>query len=216
MTKPTNNEITAARRLVNRTFRVDDAELACEAATFQALDYFLSIPKGLRRAAHWRQMTLAQKRNIITLKLLRDFGDTTTGEINEWVAKCDAEWGNAPTPVEVETAATLDEMVDRLTIQECNAIMAGRRAYAKTQASERGAAERAREMFQTGVRAEELSDGSWSVASATDPRLAYHLDLDGNCTCRAAQNDLMCKHRALVVATKIATINAFWTYVRAA
>lgn len=214
--KPTNNQLTQAERVVNRTYSVDDARLSCEAAKFAALDYFLSIPKGPRRAAHWRQMTNEQKRNVVTLKLIRDFGDTSTAEIADWVARCDAEWGAAPTPVEAETAAVLDEMVDRLEIQECNARIAGRRAYAKTQASERGAAQRAREMFQAGIRAEQMSDGSWSVASATESGAAYHVDLDGRCSCKAGQNDLMCKHRALVVATKIAMVNTFWTYVEAA
>jgi hypothetical protein len=214
--KPTNNEITAARRLVATSLQTDAARLACQAASYEALDYFLSIPKGERRAAHWRQMTTAQKQNVIMLKLLRDFGDTTTGEIADWVARCDAEWGAEPTPVEAATIEALDDLVNRLGVQEYTAASAGRLADAKTHASERGAAERAREMYRAGVRAEQVRDGSWSVASATNVALVYRLDLDGRCSCKAGQNDLMCKHRALVVATKIAMVNAFWTYARAA
>lgn len=190
MTKPTNNQLTAAERLVDSAFQTADAENRMQAAQAQVLATYLAHPEG-RRAPLWRQMTDAQRRLLVTQMLIAKYGDTTEEEISGWVKRTNLRWGSEPTQSEVVTLEVLDEMVN--TSDERSG-----KAYLK-----------ARELFQAGVRPIPIV-GGWNVPSASEAGSWYAVSHGGSCGCLGAYHGRRCWHSAMVACVDIAADRLNW------
>lgn len=179
MTKPTNNQLTRAERLVDRTFQTADAAERTAAAQAAVLDTYLALPEG-RRAPLWRQMTDAQRRLVVAQQLVAKYDDWSEASVSYWVERTNARWGSEPTVTEVVTLEVLDEM--EVTSP---------------------AAARAKVQFQAGVRPVAIV-GGWQVPSATSPSEWYTVDRSGRCDCLGAFHGRHCWHASICVATEMA------------
>ena len=196
MTKPTNNQLTAAERLVDRTFGTSDAECRMQVAESDVLATYLALPEG-QRAPLWRQMTDAQRRRLVSQQLIAKHGDTTEEEISGWVDRTNKRWGSEPTQTEVATLEACQDLARQ-------AVFAGDPKQADAYL-------RAHAHYQNCLRPVPI-EGGWHVPSATNPG-EWHMVLRSReygdppqpgCDCPGAMHGRKCWHVALVAAIETA------------
>lgn len=204
---------TSFQRTVDAAYDIEGSRVRCEIARNQGaterLDAFLALAPEARAAA-WRLMDDAQRRELVTFQGVRQGKDVSDSWIDGSVAGLNAKWGATPTTTEAAIVAALEDAEARMSVASIHAYGAGDDDSGKFFSRERNAAHRALEQYRAGIRPELTDDDTWRVRSASSSAV-YTVSRGGSCNCKAGEHNQPCWHCAIVASTEtgLDNLNAY-------